>query len=527
MTGEGNKPDHGFTRIEPAPVELAAASDTPEARQAAPAAEHGSRHPLLWAGLALMLLIAAGVFFVLPRYVASPTSESTALAPTDAGGESASATPRDAAGPVRKPGGAPWEQAQEAQLRRDSQATLEKMLQAQNLLSERAVTDWAPEEYEQALALARDGDAKYNERDFAGARDAYERGLGILQELQDRVDEVFAEALARGEQALADGDSASALAEFDRALAIDPLDRAANDGRQRAESLDEVLDLIRQGDRLLAAGELDGAAEAYAQASVLDPESERARAQAAVVEQRRRDRRFNALMSSGFAALYDGRPDEAGKTFRQALQLRPGAAEARDALRQSEHESRARTLAALIGEAGELEDQERWHEAVERYSRALEIDAALASAIEGRQRSKLRAEIHDRIDGILDQPTRLYDAEALNEAEAFQRTVSAVRNPGPELAGRIARLDDLLRKMRQPITVQLRSDNLTRVTVHRVGSLGTFTTHELSLRPGRYVAVGVREGYRDARVEFTLDPDRPAPVIEISADDKIAFGSGG
>jgi hypothetical protein len=38
------------------------------------------------------------------------------------------------------------------------------------------------------------------------------------------------------------------------------------------------------------------------------------------------------------------------------------------------------------------------------------------------------------------------------------------------------------------------------------------------------VAVGVREGYRDVRVEFTVDPDRPVPVINISADDKIAFG---
>ena len=94
------------------------------------------------------------------------------------------------------------------------------------------------------------------------------------------------------------------------------------------------------------------------------------------------------------------------------------------------------------------------------------------------------------------------------------------------LSGQIERLGALVRKMQTPVTVRLESDSLTRVTLYRVGELGQFTAHEIRLRPGRYVAMGIRDGYRDVRVEFTVNPDEPAPVIDIRAADKIALGSG-
>ena len=55
------------------------------------------------------------------------------------------------------------------------------------------------------------------------------------------------------------------------------------------------------------------------------------------------------------------------------------------------------------------------------------------------------------------------------------------------------------------------SDNATEVTIHKVGALGTFETHELSLRPGRYVIVGSQVGCRDVRREIVLSSGM-APV---------------
>ena len=40
---------------------------------------------------------------------------------------------------------------------------------------------------------------------------------------------------------------------------------------------------------------------------------------------------------------------------------------------------------------------------------------------------------------------------------------------------------------------------------------------------GKYVAVGIRKSYRDIRIEFTVDPDKPLQTITIQAEEEIAL----
>ena len=56
------------------------------------------------------------------------------------------------------------------------------------------------------------------------------------------------------------------------------------------------------------------------------------------------------------------------------------------------------------------------------------------------------------------------------------------------------------------------SDNQTDVTLLRVKRLGSFATSELTLRPGRYTALGVRNGFRDVRINFDITPDSRTDV---------------
>jgi len=72
-----------------------------------------------------------------------------------------------------------------------------------------------------------------------------------------------------------------------------------------------------------------------------------------------------------------------------------------------------------------------------------------------------------------------------------------------------------------PVSVTLRSDNLTAVTVYRVGELGNFTERALQLKPGRYVVVGTRSGYRDVRRELNVAPGAAPAVLSIQCVDPI------
>ena len=96
--------------------------------------------------------------------------------------------------------------------------------------------------------------------------------------------------------------------------------------------------------------------------------------------------------------------------------------------------------------------------------------------------------------------------------------------PGVRLAGQIDELANAIVLARTPVTVSLLSDNVTFVTVYRVGDLGRFDMRELSVLPGKYTAVGKRDGYRDVRVEFTVAPARADTIVTIRCDQEFAFG---
>ena len=72
-----------------------------------------------------------------------------------------------------------------------------------------------------------------------------------------------------------------------------------------------------------------------------------------------------------------------------------------------------------------------------------------------------------------------------------------------------------------PLTVTLVSDNVTNVSIYKVGKLGSFETHELDLRPGTYVAVGSRPGYRDVRLEFRVAPEIDTQPVVVRCEEPI------
>jgi hypothetical protein len=76
-----------------------------------------------------------------------------------------------------------------------------------------------------------------------------------------------------------------------------------------------------------------------------------------------------------------------------------------------------------------------------------------------------------------------------------------------------------------PIEVSFRSDSQTEVTLLRIKDLGTFEQTSLSLKPGRYVAVGKRSGYREIREEFTVGFGLTPEAVIVQCDEPIVSSS--
>ena len=98
---------------------------------------------------------------------------------------------------------------------------------------------------------------------------------------------------------------------------------------------------------------------------------------------------------------------------------------------------------------------------------------------------------------------------------------SRVDAMGPRLEEQKDELSRLLKRAATPLTVQLVSDNATEVSIYQVGHLGTFARQELTLRPGEYVALGSRPGFRDVRLEFRVAPELDMAPVVIMCEERI------
>jgi hypothetical protein len=92
---------------------------------------------------------------------------------------------------------------------------------------------------------------------------------------------------------------------------------------------------------------------------------------------------------------------------------------------------------------------------------------------------------------------------------------------GPRLEDQKNTLTRLLKRAATPLGVHLISDSQTEVAIFKVARLGSFQSRELSLRPGVYVAVGSRPGYRDVRIEFRVAPEIEMKPIVVQCEEQI------
>lgn len=490
-----------------------AAIDTHQARQVS---------TWLWPGLALLLALAAAVIFWLPGQLVDENKQ--ASGPDTAA--PVAVKPATPAQPVPAPRPettleSPWSEAQQGRLRQAAQEALDALLQRQFELEERGAADWAAAEWTAALGLAREGDALYQTRDFTAAEARYREAEAALKQLEESIPGRLEEALARGEAALQDLDTAAAAQALTTVELIEPVHPQLAALQARAAQLDTLRELMQQARSRESEGELAEAQALFRQAVETDPEHRAASAGLARVSAALAEAEFQRAMSRGYTALDDGQYDAARNAFREAAKYRPDSPEVAAARSELAAVATTARLKRLAQEATALEQAGDWTAAVARYREALEADSSLVFAQEGLARAAPRAELDSDLRALLDDPGRLATPAVSREAQALLQRAREIADPGPVLRAQREQLAEQLALATTPIPVTLRSDGLTEVTVLRVSRLGSFTEETLSLRPGSYTAVGSRDGYRDVREDFTVAHEGPDVSVYVACSEPI------
>jgi tetratricopeptide (TPR) repeat protein len=461
----------------------------------------------VYGAFALCIALAAAVVWYLPSLV----RERGPLVAADSTPPQSGAAPPAAAAPGPEPP-VPQDVLDE---------TLGRFLEADDALRKRNAERWGGADWTELRRLAAAGDAAYQRRDTRSAHASYGAAEERARALLARAPELLATALREGDAALAAGDRARAVAQFDTALAIATEDRAARRGLERARQLDRVLALVEQASAAEGAGARAEALRLFREAATLDPAWPAAAAGVARLGAAVARDAYETQMARGFAAQAARDLAGARAAFELALRARPGDAQATAALAQVALDQNLDRLAGLQAEALEFERAERWADAVRGYEAVLALDANLVDAKAGLERARTRAELDGRLRRELGSADSFNEDTAVARARTALEAARAVPEPGPVLRRQIEELDALLATAVTPVHVTLESDNATEVTLFKVGRLGTFAQKTLELRPGAYTALGSRPGYRDVRRQFRVAPGSAAVPIVVRCEEPI------
>jgi len=489
----------------------------------------GLRPNVVFAALGVLLVLFVGVIIVLPNVVDKENSATPADSlrdnalveqpkpGDDIGTEIVS--PEQAAGFGEIPAATRTDAAVRIRIATDN--ALGDLLSQLERLKYRGIERWGGQLYLDVLDIYVEGDEAYLSKNYGTAGDRYRKATKLLDPFYAQIDAEFEKSLTAAKAAFAERDFIAAIRLYDLAIAITPGHREAERGLQRAISLEAVLQLMHQGLQYEEDLELVAAKLAFGKALELDAAWQPATAALVRIRKTIEQSAFDARMSEGLEAMATMDYATARAAFNAARLMNPASREPVDGLLQVDQEIRLASIRTLEAEALQQESDERWESAVTTYQALLEVDGDLQFAQEGLARANSRARVHRVLHDYLTDPDALNDPVTLQKATRMLLDVSRMQPMGPRLEDQKKELSILLKRAATPLPVRLISDNLTEVSVYKVGRLGRFTAQDLSLRPGVYVAVGIRPGYRDVRLEFRVSPEIESKPIVVQCEEAI------
>lgn len=472
---------------------------------------------ILWLGLGGLLVVALLVIFVLPAVVTEyelPLERRVDIA--DLVRVPAAQQELDAS---------PFEEAQRAIQRKEAQDVLAELLEIQAELSALDVSKWGQLQFEETLSQASIGDEYYRTQEFVLAVEAYQLGRDDLAKLRDSVPTVIAQTLIDAEAAFIVGDASAAEEKYALALLLDTFNETALIGLERSKTLSEVIDLLEQADDLVEDGSLVPARDLLDRVIALDGRNEIAPTKKSDVVNMIREREFSSIMSAGYTALEGGDPDAAIKEFEKAARMGINQNQALAAITQTENEIANAEINILRKAIDLAETAEQWQEAADSYDKVLTIDSNLSFAITGKDYATKREQLNSLLLAANSNPERLAEDDVYQQAIDVYYTGRAIDKPGPVLLEQLNQLEGYLETSQIPINVQFVSDNLTDVTLLRIEHFGLFEQQKMSLKPGRYVAVGKRSGFREVRKEFVVGFNQTPSLVIVQCDEPIAPSS--
>jgi len=398
-------------RLSPTPIAPRLADDPAPRAPRNPLTAH--RGGLRW--LLVSVLLAAAASLLLPGLMAPAPK---AIPP--AGADAAASKPAEPPDPILSP-------EAKAAARLEAQQGLAKVLTTMDQLSARQPQSWDAAGWAAAQTQLADGERAYREERYPAAIRLYRETGRQLATLEAALPGLIASRLRAAQHAFDTGNAPAAVAGFKQVLAVDPDSTEARTGLQRAGTYDQVQALLGEAAGYERMEDPAKARAAFEAALALGPATTAASEGLARLTESDSAEAYENAMSTGYAALAEGRFDEAKVSFARALKLNPTET-ARGALAQSVERGTAAKIAAALALAERSEAAERWADAARAYSSALALDKGLGDLSPKLERARSRAALQQRLAEAIKAAGSGAD---LDSAAAVLEDARRIPNPGP------------------------------------------------------------------------------------------------
>ena len=409
--------------------------------------------------------------------------------------------------------------AEKTKYRKDAQLVLEKIVDIRDLLKSKSIEKWNAEKFNIALENISIGDDLYREGEYLRSIKQYREALDQLNNLKEDAAKIIESTIISANNNIEKLDSELTVEQT--IFAIDKNNESIKLLKERSLKLSDLFNKVMQSDQFISEQKYEEAFSVLSEAIMLDPYRKKTKTSMENLNKQIKEKTFIEFMSEGFEAMDQNNFSSARKVFNEALKTYPERPDLYDALNQLESRESSFQIKERIKNAEANENLENWSEAKKEYEALLESDNSLVSLKARLINVRIRAELDEQLENLINNPLTLRSDELHQKAKKLLKTAQGINQRGAKLEKQIESVSKIIVQARNPIPVNFFSDNKTKVTIFKVGSLGLFQKRTIELVPGKYVALGQRIGFRDVRLDFTIEPNKVDKNISIMCVESI------
>ena len=415
--------------------------------------------------------------------------------------------------------------AEKTKYRKDAQLVLEKIVEIRDLLKSKSIEKWNAEKFNIALENISIGDDLYREGEYLRSIKQYREALDQLNNLKEDAAKIIESTIISANNNIEKLDSELTVEQtinsINLAFAIDKNNESIKLLKERSLKLPDLFNKVMQSDQFISEQKYEDAFSVLSEAIMLDPYRKKTKTSMENLNKQIKEKTFIEFMSEGFEAMDQNNFSSARKVFNEALKTYPERPDVYDALNQLESRESSFQIKERIKNAEANENLENWSEAKKEYEALLESDNSLVSLKARLINVRIRAELDEQLENLINNPLTLRSDELHQKAKKLLKTAQGINQRGAKLEKQIENVSKIIVQARNPIPVNFFSDNKTKVTIFKVGSLGLFEKRTIELVPGKYVALGQRIGFRDVRLDFAIEPNEVDKNISIMCVESI------